>query len=295
MTYVACPKCDSVYGYSDCFEVGRNGEKKSKCCSHIKYPNHPQRSQRKCCGARLLRKVKTKRGYSLLPMRSYPYKPLKQSIAQLVKREGFLECCEKWRERKIPQDYFGDVYDGSIWKHFNTPVFQNFLSFPHCYLLTLNVDWFEPFERGVYSVGAIYLTIQNLPRDIRYKAENILLVGVIPGPREPKKTINSYLMPLIIELKEAWETGFYVRKPDNSSVCIKLAVSCVTCDIPATRKVCGFLSHNASFGCNKCLKRFNVRFGEPTDFSEFNHENWIQHTHEQHCRDVIEEGFGRNN
>ena len=285
LTYVACPKCDSVYDYSDCFEVGRNGEKESKCCSHIKYPNQI-RSQRKCCGATLLRKVKTKCGYSLLPMRSYPYKPLKQSIAQLVKQEGFLECCEKWRERKIPQDYFGDVYDGSIWKHFNTPVFQSFLSFPHCYLLTLNVDWFEPFERGVYSVGAIYLTIQNLPHDIRYKAENILLVGVIPGPREPKKTINSYLMPLIIELKEAWETGFYVRKPDNSSVCIKLAVSCVTCDIPATRKVCGFLSHNASLGCNKCLKRFNVRFGEPTDFSGFDHENWIQRSHEQHCRDV---------
>ena len=67
---------------------------------------------------------------------------------------------------------------------------------------------------------------------------------------------------------------------------IKLAVSCVTCDIPATRKVCGFLSHNASLGCNKCLKRFNVRFGELTDFSGFDHENWIQRTHEQHCRDV---------
>ena len=110
LTYVvACPKCDSVYSYSDCFEVRHNGEKESKGCSHIKYPNHPQRSQRKCCWATLLRKVKTKCGYSLLPMRSYPYKPLKQSIAQLVKREGFLECCEKWRERKIPQDYFGDV------------------------------------------------------------------------------------------------------------------------------------------------------------------------------------------
>ena len=82
-------------------------------------------------------------------------------------------------------------------------------------------------------------------------------------------------MPLIIELKKAWETGFHVRKPDNSSVCIKLALSCVTCDIPATQKVCGFLTHNASLGCNKCLKRFNVMFGEPTDFSGFDHENWI--------------------
>ena len=98
-----------------------------------------------------------------------------------------------------------------MWKYFNTPSGQSFLSFLHCYLLTLNVDWFEPFERGVYSVGAIlYLTIQNLPHDIRYNAENILLVSIIPGPREPKKTINSYIMPLINELQEAWEAGFQV-------------------------------------------------------------------------------------
>ena len=37
-------------------------------------------------------------------------------------------------------------------------VWRSFLSLPHCYLL--NVDWFEPFERGVYSVGAIYFTVQ---------------------------------------------------------------------------------------------------------------------------------------
>ena len=143
---------------------------------------------------------------------------------------------------------------------------QSFLTFPHCFLLTLNVDWFEPLERGVYGVGAIYLTIQNLPRTIRYKPENIILVGVIPGPKEPKMTINSYLMPLTIELREAWEAGFQVQTPEDSSVC---AISCITCDIPATRKVCGFLSHNASLGCNKCLKRFGVKFGEPTDFSGY--------------------------
>ena len=57
-------------------------------------------------------------------------------------------------------------------------------------------------------------------------------------------------------------------------MCIKLALSCVTCDIPASRKVCGFLSHNAALGCNECLKRFPVMFGESTDYSEFDCENW---------------------
>ena len=74
-----------------------------------------------------------------------------------------------------------------MWKRFNSTEMDNFLSLPYCYLLTVNVDWFQPYERGVYSVGAIYLTIQNLPHDERYKTENIILVGVIPGPKEPEK------------------------------------------------------------------------------------------------------------
>ena len=59
----------------------------------------------------------------------------------------------------------------------------------------------------------------------------------------------------------------------NNSVSIKLALACVTCDIPVTRKVHGFLNHNVAFGCNKCLKQFNVSFGERTDYSGFNREN----------------------
>lgn len=38
-------------------------------------------------------------------------------------------------------------------------------------------------------MGAIYVAIQNLPSQDRYSSENIILIGVIPGPREPKKEL----------------------------------------------------------------------------------------------------------
>ena len=234
----------------------------------------------------LLKKVKVKYEYNLCPIRSYAYKPLKATITQLARRKGFLHCCELWRGRSVPPDFVCDIYDGLVWKAFNLSEKQSFLSLPHCYLLTLNVDRFVPFERGVYSVGAIYLTIQNLPRNMRYRPENIIIVGIIPGPKEPKKTINSYLSPLVMELNEAWKDGFDVLSPENISVRIKLALTCVTCDIPATRKVCGFLSHNASLGCNKCLKKFNVQFAMATDYSGYDIENWEFRTRQQHEIDV---------
>ena len=86
----------------------------------------------------------------------------------------------------------------------SSPEFNNFLATPYSFLLTLNVDWFQPFIRTVYSTGAIYMTIQNLPREERYKHKNVILVGIIPGPKEPNLHINSYLTPLVEELKLFW-------------------------------------------------------------------------------------------
>ena len=36
----------------------------------------------------------------------------------------------------------------------------------------------------------------------------------------------------------------------------KCVLLCVSCDLPAARKVCGFLSHSAALGCSKCKKKF---------------------------------------
>ena len=104
-----------------------------------------------------------------------------------MSRPDFLKLCEKWRHREstIPTDILADIYNGSIWKSFR----NNFLSSLYSLLLTLNVDWFQPFKHIQYSVGCIYLIIQNLPREVCYKQENIILVGIMPGPREESLTL----------------------------------------------------------------------------------------------------------
>ena len=73
---------------------------------------------------------------------------------------------------------------------------------------------------------------------------------------------------------------------DKHTVVVKLALTCVACDIPASRKVCGFLGHNASLGCSKCYKKFNAQFSGPTDYSGFDRENWRRRSNEEHRQDV---------
>ena len=95
-----------------------------------------------------------------------------------------------------------------------------------------------------YSVGVIYLVVLNLPRSKRYLRENIILSAIIPGPTEPKLTMNSFLKPLVIELQEFWSGVMISCKTHPlKNICVRAAVICCTCDIPATRKLCGFLGH----------------------------------------------------
>lgn len=68
------------------------------------------------------------------------------------------------------------------------------------------MDWFQPYSRrSDVSVRVIYLVILNLPREERFKWENVILVGVIPDMETMPKSINSFLKPLVDELQVLWK------------------------------------------------------------------------------------------
>ena len=101
----------------------------------------------------------------------------------------------------------------------------------------------------------------NFPRSLRYKRENILLVGIIPGPHEPSHDINSYLDPLVKEVLYFWD-GIHLDVHGCHKALVRFALLCLACDLPAGRKVGGFLGHSAHLGCSRCLKHFVGRVGE---------------------------------
>ena len=151
----------------------------------------------------------------------------------------------------------------------------------------LNVDWFQPYSHTVSSVGVIYLSIMNLPRHKRYKRKNMVLIGIIPGPSEPERNINSFLEPLVLELEKFWR-GIMLNVKTAQGVHaqkIRCAVLCVSCDLPAGRKVGGVLSHSAAKGCSKCKKRFPGSVGNMC-YSGFDRAQWPPRTGNSHRNDV---------
>lgn len=53
-----------------------------------------------------------------------------------------------------------------------------------------------------------------------------------------------------------------------SSNVFHAALLCVSCDIPAARKCCGFKSYAARLGCHKCMKIFPGDFGEKKETTQ---------------------------
>ena len=143
----------------------------------------------------------------------------------------------------------------------------------------------QPFDLTQYSVGVIYLTIFNLPRHLRNKQQYSILVGVMPGPKEAKRDINSFLRPLVQELSLLWEGEYISVYNYGESQLIRAALLCVACDIPAARKVAGDLGHSANYGCSKCNKLFPGTVGNK-DYSGFNRTLWTPRTNSGHRSSV---------
>ena len=282
--YAVCPKCNTIYPLKDCIDDGE-----SKRCTFVEFPNHPHQSKRNACNEVLMKKIKVGNGQKLVPRKVYIYRSIINSLKFLARQKGFLEKCDHWRTRDS-RGLLGDIYDGKLWHDLHTINGRPFLSLPNNLCLALNVDWFNPYKETQYSAGAIYLIVLNLPRHERFKEENVILVGMIPGPNEPKNHINTYLTPFVNDMKVLF-SGIHFQNPSSllGYTMLRATLACIVCDLPATRKVCGFANFNSKFGCSKCMKQFPTSsFGAKPDYSGYDWAKWLKRDIDNHRQKAIE-------
>ena len=248
--FVACPKCCTLYKTEEYTVRKTNGRVVSKKCDNVRFPNHPQRNQRKQCGALLMKQMRSKNGSTYLyPKRLYCFKKLSDSLRAQITRPGFLEKCESWRTRDLTGNSMGDVFEGRVWKDFLDSNGDPYFSTVGNLGIMLNVDWFQPYKHANHSCGVIYLVLMNLPREERFKLENVIIVGIIPGPKEPKGDINSFLKSLVDELIDFWD-GVIFEDSCLPGGMLKLrgALLALCCDVPVARKCGRFAGHSAAKG-----------------------------------------------
>lgn len=274
---IVCPECHSTYEEADCV-----GGREIPKCSYVRFPRHPQQRMRKQCGQLLLKSIRTALGKKIFaPLKIFCYQSIIGSIADLVQQPGMLEIFNHWKNRQIPGGVMSDVYDAAVWKSFLSVDGEDLLANGYTLGLLINVDWFQPYKHVSYSVGAIYVSILNFPRQMRNRRENIIVIGIIPGPNEPKLHMNSFLELLVKELLQL-RRGVEMKTPEGQQL-VRALLLCSASDIPASRKLGGFLGHAASKGCSRCLKSFPTEnFGQKPDYSGFDRSTWPERTVQEH-------------
>ena len=80
------------------------------------------------------------------------------------------------------------------------------------------------------------LSVLNLPRRERFRKKWTMVVGILPGPTEPRIHLNTFLKPLVDDLLCLWR-GMTVIPNGNIA---RAALLGVAADMPAKRKLTGF-------------------------------------------------------
>lgn len=176
------------------------------------------------------------------PIKILPYTSLKAALTEMFKRDGFEELIEYWRNRKTTDGRLNDIMDGTMWKTFKDIDGDAFTSKPRQLLLCLNLDWFNPNSGATslsHSTGAMYVTVLNLPREIRNSPENVILLSVIPGRKEPKTTNMNNIMKLVVDDLEDLFAGINITTSNSKDVPvpIRAALFTLAADAPAFRFV----------------------------------------------------------
>ena len=179
-------------------------------------------------------------------------------MQDLLERKEFTKSL--FKTKRTHPTKIADFYDGKFYKSFKDSNGEWYFKDKRNIGLVLNFDFFNPFKRVKYSLGVLYAIIVNLPREERLKWKNVLVIAIIPGPEEPKLTLNSFLKPLTDELLECWNPGIKLKEPDGFDYLYKFALFCNSCDLPAIRKLLGFLSVHAKLGNRFSLLNISVHF-----------------------------------
>jgi len=180
-------------------------------CTHKRFANSPS------CGTGLTRPRIVEDVEILTPIKPFLSFDFKDWLAGLVSWPGYEDLMDSaWKKTNAdPANGISDITEADFLRNFLGPdgerLFQDGRSEGR-YAFSLCVDFFNPLSNKQagkkVSIGIISLACLNLPLDECYKPENMFLVGIIPGPKEPPlNLLNHYLTPIVDDLLELWSPG----------------------------------------------------------------------------------------
>ncbi|KAG9083127.1 hypothetical protein FRC06_004689, partial [Ceratobasidium sp. 370] len=206
------------------------------------------------------------------PRRTFQYVPLIPQLSGLFQSPQSIKNMRHRARHEVhcaaEPGKFEDVFDGEIYCTLqNTKVFEEHeyrhFDNPDDIALGFGTDGFSLYKRwrrkGSSTAWPLILINYNLHPSIRTHLENVICVGVIPGPKECKD-INSFLIPLIeelLKLAEGVEMSKVASDEDDldgngTYFVLRAFLILLFGDIPAISKILMLKGHGAITPCRTC-------------------------------------------
>ena len=211
------------------------------------------------------------------PIRPYLVSSFREYLVRLLANGTTEQLCDQACDEALASLQKGDanmsnIFQGEFMRTFEGPLpGKLFIDRGDKVRLAfaIHVDFFNPnglrIRGNSDSIGIISLANLNLPPSLRYRPQNLFLVGVIPGPKKPgENQISHFIRPIIEEFQIGWERGFHISRTASSPVhgrVVEVAIALSVNDLVAARDVSGSAGHTSHYICTRCtlFRQENVR------------------------------------
>ncbi|KDQ28554.1 hypothetical protein PLEOSDRAFT_1027583, partial [Pleurotus ostreatus PC15] len=275
------PRFDSYVMCPTCYHLLPDQRPYPESCRFQDTPSDP------VCGANLLDKQRIGGKVICRPVRKYLQQDMKHWMARLLSRPGIEEIMDNAPHVGDGGGKMKDIWDSPVMKNFMGHDGRRFFladGNQGRYAFGLCLDGFNPSgqttAKNVASSTGIYMVCLNLPPQMRFKPENMFLVGVIPGPGKPSlHQLNHFLRLLVDVLLVFWNPGVYFSRTAKyaNGRLVLLALIPVICDSLAARQVSGFHAITSAFFCTCCYLIMD-------HISNFDKVTWPQRELSHHLR-----------
>lgn len=219
------------------------------------------------CSQKLKVRVRVQGRMMEKPLKTFVYQSPTQWLGRMISRPGFEAAMDSIPRTASVKEVAKDIWDAKGIHEVKWKDGKSYADLPKDQLrivLTMAIDWFNayhsPEAKKKWSVGAIYMVILNLPAAIRYRPENICLVGIIPGPKKPSmEQMNHFLKPIVDEMFPFWNHGkWFSRTPEYEQGRLVWAlILLLICDLDASRAIAGFTSFSHEYFCHCCMQQID--------------------------------------
>ncbi|PBK68529.1 hypothetical protein ARMSODRAFT_1019655 [Armillaria solidipes] len=258
------PPFDILPVCSRCQEVHPStvpGDQKCIVCTHVLFNTSPT------AGEERRGRTSCKRPKPLL---QFPTKSLAEQLGTMLMVPGIEDEIAASLEKvhhHVPGMYT-NIFDGRVFRELEAHDGSKFFSPSQEAIatgelrigITLGVDWWVLFSylrsliAPLHTSGPMSYSIINLSPHLRYRTANLLLAGILPGPKEANyDQVQHYLHVLINELIRLWWDGVVLKTPKfPQGRLVRVALVALVCDKPAAHKLAGFRLHGHTHFCMKC-------------------------------------------